>query len=113
MIFFEKEQTPQVFSNARIDDNSSRLGHGEPGANIHGIDRALDRDSPVRLHDVSSSGTMGKRKVRRRYTWTCQFCGIDFETENLQQRYCKPSHKQRAYELRQEQRSEIPVDVTP
>ena len=52
-----------------------------------------------------------KPKVKKVYTWTCQYCGADFETENLQQRYCRPSHKQRAYELRREQRAEIPVDA--
>jgi len=50
-------------------------------------------------------------KAKRIYVWTCQFCGLDFETENLQQRYCKPSHKQRAYELRREQRADIPEDA--
>ena len=51
------------------------------------------------------------KKVKRLYTWTCQYCGIDFETENLQQRYCKPSHKQRAYELRREQHADNLADT--
>lgn len=43
-------------------------------------------------------------KPRRVYVWTCPYCLRDFETENYMQRYCKPSHKQRAYELRRSQR---------
>jgi hypothetical protein len=34
---------------------------------------------------------------------------MEFETENYSQRYCKPSHKQRAYELRREQRERMPA----
>lgn len=86
---------------------------GNLGTDVLGNGGALGSGSPVRLHAVGSGHTVGKPKVKRRYTWTCQYCGIDFETENLQQRYCKPSHKQRAYELRQEQRAEQSVDVTP
>jgi hypothetical protein len=46
-------------------------------------------------------------RPKRVYTWTCAFCGEDFETENYSQRYCKPSHKQRAYELRKNQRVNV------
>jgi len=43
---------------------------------------------------------------------------MEFETETYSQRYCKPSHKQRAYELRREQRAQLPFErdaltVTP
>jgi len=51
-----------------------------------------------------------KSKVKRIYTWTCQFCGMTFETENYSQRYCNPSHKQRAYELRRDVRLKMPVE---
>ena len=50
-------------------------------------------------------------KTKRLYTWTCQYCGMNFETETYSQRYCKPSHKQRAYELRRDERNKIPVDA--
>jgi hypothetical protein len=114
VIFFGEEKTTKDkgLSASRIDDNGSRLGDGGAGANNDGSDRALDSDSPVRLHDVvNSSGTMGEPKVRRRYTWTCQFCGAEFETEKYTKRYCSPTHKQRAYELRKEQRADILTDA--
>lgn len=42
--------------------------------------------------------------AKRTYTWTCTYCGKEFETEIYSQRYCSPAHKQRAYELRKTQR---------
>jgi hypothetical protein len=104
VIFFEKDTTPKVFSDARIGNNSNRLGHGEPGTDIHGSDRALDSDSPVRLYVVGSGGAVGKPKVSRVYTWTCQFCGMEFDTEIYSQRYCNRTHKELAYRLRKEER---------
>lgn len=49
-------------------------------------------------------------KVKRIYTWTCQYCGVEFETEKYTKRYCKPSHKTRAFELRREQHAGKSVD---
>jgi len=51
-----------------------------------------------------------KPKSKRTYTWVCPYCNLEFKTENYNQRYCKPSHKQRAYELRRHQRAKIPLD---
>ncbi len=104
MIFFGKDTTPKVFSDARVGDNSNRLGHSEPGTDIHGSDRALDSDSPVRLYVVGSGGAVGKPKVSRVYTWTCQFCGMEFDTEIYSQRYCNQTHREYAYRQRKAER---------
>jgi hypothetical protein len=50
-------------------------------------------------------------KAKRLYTWNCQYCGVEFETEKYTKRYCNPTHKQRAYELRREQRADTPADA--
>ena len=81
---------------------------------------AVGADSGI--HDNSGNGdnvlgeaevvrTCARAKVKRLYKWTCQYCGADFETANLQQRYCKPSHKTRAYELRREQNAGMLIDA--
>jgi len=61
---------------------------------------------PLQGHEAQPGPV--KQKAKRLYTWTCQFCQIEFKTENYSQRYCKPSHRVRASELRRQQRENIP-----
>jgi hypothetical protein len=44
------------------------------------------------------------KKSKRLFTWTCQFCNMEFETENYSQRYCNRTHKELAYRLRKADR---------
>lgn len=52
---------------------------------------------------VQPRGTVDARP-RRRYTWTCQYCGQPFETEHYGQRYCNRTHREYAYRERVKQR---------
>ena len=56
-------------------------------------------------HAAGSAAKAAKvDKPKKVYTWMCGYCNLPFETENYNQRYCKPSHKQRAYEQRKAER---------
>jgi hypothetical protein len=97
------------YDPSRISLASQQLSRNTFAVRVRGNDngRLACADNPPVLGMVE----VKPKKAKRLYTWTCQYCGVDFETKNLQQRYCKPSHKTRAYELRQEQRAELPVET--
>jgi len=51
------------------------------------------------------------KKKEKTYVWVCAYegCGNEFHTTNYMQRYCKPSHRQRQYELRRERALDVTV----
>jgi hypothetical protein len=78
----------------------------QTGGQAVATDRRPDLPSPV-ADGSGENVTVARPKVdkpQKVYTWICQYCIMPFETDNYNQRYCKPSHKQRAYEQRKAER---------
>ena len=112
MIFFVEKRTPEILGNSRINDNFCGDDFGGHSLADVGNPGALGSDSLICVDAVNSSSTVGApKRVKRRYLWICQWCQMEFETETYSQRYCKPSHKQKAYELRRDERLKKPVDA--
>jgi hypothetical protein len=96
MTFFP---TARLKVYSRADNNGSH--------SISGIGHAVIADAKRTLHDDpadSRRNVLKQSKVKRLYTWTCQFCNMEFETENYSQRYCNRTHKELAYRLRKADR---------
>lgn len=49
-----------------------------------------------------------KPKKRRVYRWICQYCNLEFETTNYNQRYCSKTHKKYAQRERKRERDSRP-----
>ena len=111
MIFFVEKRTPEFLGKPRINDNFCGDDFGGNSLADVGNPGALGSDSLIRVDAVNSSSAVAPPRVKRRYVWICGYCGMEFETEKYSQRYCKPSHKQKAYELRRDERLKKPVDA--
>ena len=104
MIFFVEKRTPEILGNSRINDNFCGDDFGGHSLADVGNRGALGSDSLIRDDAVNSSSTVAAPRVKRRYTWLCGYCGMEFETETYSQRYCKPSHRVAASKQRTAER---------
>jgi hypothetical protein len=64
--------------------------------------------SPV---DECSGDPRPAKKVKKVYTWTCQYCMMEFQTEVYSQRYCSKTHKKYAQKDRKREREQQAENV--